>query len=562
MSKRIILFILILIIFVSFAWVQTITVKSPLSGDIWYKGQTYTIKWDKSGNMNSKVKIRLYQGGTKILGVTDNTENDGSFSWTIPANLNDGTYYIRVKTIDNLVYDDSEKFTIKKYSAPTLKVVSPGSGVTWTAENSYEITWVKSGDMNSHLKITLYKSDSVTLQNIIVDSTLNDGKFRWTIPSGISTGSYLIKLETIDKAVSGKSGVFRIESTPSPSIFVKKPTKGEKLEKGSTYTIEWEKRGGMDHFVGIWLCKNRAYLIEIIFRTENDGVFRWEIPKSLISGTYYIKIKTVDGKVSGESEPFYIIGTDQKPDLEVKGIRLNGMPDKNIVNSFNISVKNNGDDFSGYVDYRVIGMDKFLSGGKYAFDRKGKTRLKLARGETGTKTLFRGFSWPPDICKVTYSVTLDPLKKIYDLNRKNNTFSRTFYKGEILGKKYCNIRIIPRMIKIGKANLRAVPSGGSIVLSDNKFDIFFTLRNNCSEDKAWDFYIIYDFNPLTARGENKVIWHSNIRLKSCEVKPLRITGLKIPTKKEFKILALRILESFGKQKGYSTIYQVRVKVNK
>ena len=34
---------------------------------------------------------------------SDITDNDGSFSWTIPTNLSNGIYYIRVKTIDNKV---------------------------------------------------------------------------------------------------------------------------------------------------------------------------------------------------------------------------------------------------------------------------------------------------------------------------------------------------------------------------------------------------------------------------------------------------------------------------
>ena len=51
----------------------------------------------------------------KVLGITDSTPNDGSYTWTvsmsIPSAIN---YSIRVKTIiDNLVWDDSGEITIE-----------------------------------------------------------------------------------------------------------------------------------------------------------------------------------------------------------------------------------------------------------------------------------------------------------------------------------------------------------------------------------------------------------------------------------------------------------------
>ena len=98
----------------------SITITSPSSGTSWKKGTTYTITWTKSGNMNSRVKIRLYQGNTKVLRIADSTANDGSYSWTVPGSLQNGQYRIRVKTIDNQVYDDSDSFEITEASETKL----------------------------------------------------------------------------------------------------------------------------------------------------------------------------------------------------------------------------------------------------------------------------------------------------------------------------------------------------------------------------------------------------------------------------------------------------------
>ncbi len=512
--------------------------------------------------MNSKVKIRLYHGSMKILKIVDSTDNDGMYHWSVPFTLQEGTYYIRVKTIDNQIFDDSETFEILE---PKIRIISPRSKEVWCKGNSYGIKWDKKGEMNSNVKIRLYQGSTKVFS--ITNQTQNEGLYAWRVPKSLKSGSYKIRVKTIDNLVYDDSNVFNIKdysSSNQPSITISSPKGGEIWKAGEEYTIQWSKTGDMDSFVGIWLCRDRMEVDEIIHRTENDGSFTWRVPDNLISGFYYIKIKTLEKKkIEGKSEVFHIVGSSKRPELEVMGIKLNGLPENDMVNTFDVTIKNNGDDFSGYVDYRVVGMDKFLSGGKYTFDRRGRTRLKLARGETCTKTLFRNFSWPPDVCKVTYSITLDPLKRIYDLNRRNNTFSKTFYKGEILFAHYCDIQLIPKIIKIGKANLRPVPDGGAIVLSDNKFNIFFTLRNNCSKDRTWDFYIVYDFNPYKARGENKVIWHSKIRLKSCEVRPLIINGLKIPVKKEFKVLVMRVLKLYsGEQRGYDNFYQIKVKVDK
>jgi hypothetical protein len=78
------------------------------------KDNTKTITWTKTGSQDANVKIRLYDstGTTKILDITNSTANNGEFSWLIPSSLADGNYIVRVKTVDNAVWDDSPIFKI------------------------------------------------------------------------------------------------------------------------------------------------------------------------------------------------------------------------------------------------------------------------------------------------------------------------------------------------------------------------------------------------------------------------------------------------------------------
>ncbi len=118
--KKLIKVICVMIIITGISYSQTINISSPKGSDIWYKGKTNDIKWTISGNMNNFVKIRLFtkDGRQKLLAITDKTPNNGSFPWTIPFTFASDEYIVRVKTIDNNVFADSNKFRISEESAP------------------------------------------------------------------------------------------------------------------------------------------------------------------------------------------------------------------------------------------------------------------------------------------------------------------------------------------------------------------------------------------------------------------------------------------------------------
>ncbi len=116
MKKRIILISIFLIsslILVGDA--PKITVDSPGSPDVWYKGNEYPISWSVNHSITANVKIRIYSadGKTKIRDITDSTDIDENFKWKVPDDIPENCYVIRVKTIDNDYHDDSSIFSIK-----------------------------------------------------------------------------------------------------------------------------------------------------------------------------------------------------------------------------------------------------------------------------------------------------------------------------------------------------------------------------------------------------------------------------------------------------------------
>jgi uncharacterized protein YfaS (alpha-2-macroglobulin family) len=310
-----------IIFLVVLSYSATITVKGPYSGAVWNKGEGYIIWWTKSGIMNAKVKIRLYQGANKILSITNSAPNNGSFSWQIPLNLKVGTYVIRVKTIDNKVFDDSASFKIASVHYDPITVFSPHKGDVWYKGNSYDIAWSTGcGQVEPKIKISLYQGKTKILD--IVNSTQHDGSFLWKIPKSLTSGVYYIRVKTTDNIEYGDSKPFEIREFSLskaakkfnlyknfiPSIKIIAPHKGSIWKRGNTYTIKWSSKGlKISRYIKIRLFnENGQKVLRIVDSLPNNGHFPWKIPDFISPGMYYIRIKTRDNKIFHDGEHFEI----------------------------------------------------------------------------------------------------------------------------------------------------------------------------------------------------------------------------------------------------------------
>ncbi len=90
-----------------------ITVTSPAADTVWTRGTESTVTWTSVGKVNPIVKIFLFRGGAKVKTISARTENDGSFTWLVPAKLKPGTkYVVKVVSKDGSRRGVSPKFTI------------------------------------------------------------------------------------------------------------------------------------------------------------------------------------------------------------------------------------------------------------------------------------------------------------------------------------------------------------------------------------------------------------------------------------------------------------------
>ncbi|MDC0480215.1 GPI anchored serine-threonine rich family protein [Candidatus Marinimicrobia bacterium] len=172
----------------------TITVTNPNGGEVWEVVSTHDITWN-TNFMSGNIKIELFKDGSAYQIIEGNTENNGSYSWTIPSTYDaDNDYRVRISSVEDAnVYDESDNdFSI---SLPPYTITSPNGGEDWELGSTHDVTWT-SGDVSGNVKIELYQGGNA--YQIIEGSTDDDGTHSWTIPSSYDEGSdYKVRISSV-----------------------------------------------------------------------------------------------------------------------------------------------------------------------------------------------------------------------------------------------------------------------------------------------------------------------------------------------------------------------------
>lgn len=300
------LFLLIVVISFSFGIVfsQSIEVTSPHSGDTWYKGDPYTITWTKSGTLHARVKIRLFNpaGTTKILDITNGTPNDGRFGpWTLPDSVPDGRYIVRVKTIDDLVSDDGEVFSVASRPGGSSIVISnPMETGAYSIRGDLTIEWTTSG-ISGDVRVEMVEYEGSNQYTIRSSTPFNSSPLTYNIPDSVVPGTYRIKISQGSLvAFSGRIGILEYVR---PGVYIREPNGGEEKIIGTNLTIIW----GTPHLtndVKIELMRYGSKIGTIVSRRATGaGYYTWKTGDieeggkifMLARSGYSIRICTIDG---------------------------------------------------------------------------------------------------------------------------------------------------------------------------------------------------------------------------------------------------------------------------
>ncbi len=174
----------------SFSIDVPITLTSPIGGEIWQKGEPYTITW--TDNISEDVVIELHKNGFYYSTISDSTPSDGNYIWNIPDNqLMSETYKVVIRSINTLT---GSSISNNYFTISDITIHSPDGGEYLGQGTSTYITWA-GHYVSENVKIDLYKTDN--LYSTIITSTPNDCSYNWNIPDSITTGTdYKIKISS------------------------------------------------------------------------------------------------------------------------------------------------------------------------------------------------------------------------------------------------------------------------------------------------------------------------------------------------------------------------------
>jgi len=188
---------------------------------------------------------------------------------------------------------------------PSITITSPNTDTTWTAGQTYKITWQETGLDNVNLTISLVNQGSGSNLLIVVGIPASAGSYSYTLPLGaaniLGSGCKIYIQDTTGGVNStGNITVVAPSTTCNPacltnqtcssgqcvptnaSITITSSLSGAKLIPGQTYPITWTS-SNIDPNAQVEISLNPSgpgpdYTGIAI--TKNSGTYNWTIPES------------------------------------------------------------------------------------------------------------------------------------------------------------------------------------------------------------------------------------------------------------------------------------------
>ncbi|NOR45545.1 MAG: hypothetical protein GQ534_08185 [Candidatus Delongbacteria bacterium] len=249
-----------------------ISVVSPNGGEEWEMGTTEIIFWND--NIDDNVKIELLDNGVSTV-ITSSTPSDGSFDYSIPTNLDDGSdFRIKITSLgDDLITDSSDDdFSIEPPPSYII-VTSPNGGETFQAGTTQTIRW--EDNIDEYIWIYIYQEENF----VAAYYTESDGSHEIDIPlSAVGSDLYWVVIRSeYDYSINDDSDDFFTVIAAPPFIEVGYPNGGEELMIGETYWIGWQDN--IQGNVKIEFYESGTLIPEsTIDNAGNEGWYEIDIP--------------------------------------------------------------------------------------------------------------------------------------------------------------------------------------------------------------------------------------------------------------------------------------------
>ncbi len=275
---------------------QLIKVTLPNGGEKWAAGSSQNIKWDAAGITNVKIEYTTNNGINWNV-ITNSTESDGFYTWVQVPNNASTQCKIRISdALDSSPSDESDAF-FSIDPEPSIKILTPNGGETWSSGSSKEIRWISESIENVKIE---YTTNGGFNWNVIVASSPSIGYYTWNNIPNINSLQCKIKISDADDGNPSdlSDANFTISNLIEQSIRLESPNGGEKWQAGTSKTIKWVSIAVNN--VNIHFTTNNGLTWTAIATNHpSTGSYEWNPVPSVNSAQCKIKISD-----ASDGEPF------------------------------------------------------------------------------------------------------------------------------------------------------------------------------------------------------------------------------------------------------------------
>ncbi len=266
-------------------------VVTPNGGEMWDVGASRYITWTSRGVQRIRIDYSHDRGRSWVNVARSVPAGDGKYAWDIPDTPSD-TCYVLLRDEDNTGVSDMSNGVFEIRRPPNIEVLTPNGPEVWRIGTSRLITW---NSFNvDEVRIEYSYDDMQSWEEIAGPVPAEKRSWDWLIPNHPSDVCY-VRISDYDDASVFDISDAQFGIVPNKSVTLTTPDGGEKIEAGSTFSIQWTSVN-VARVLLEYSSDNGSTWTEIADNVSSTGIYAWAVPSELtLQGR--IRITDVDDEL-------------------------------------------------------------------------------------------------------------------------------------------------------------------------------------------------------------------------------------------------------------------------
>ncbi len=176
-----------------------------------------------------------------------------------------------------------------------VMVTRPDGGDIWPAGQTFPIRW-RSNGFSGNVSVELWRASGSAAAAVVVEDTLNDGEYLWTIPNALSPASdYEIRIYATSNPALIDTSNFNFEITPPVHVYY--------VNDGSTVGDEVPTAIGDNANTGLSRSQPKASIAAVLeaYDLEPGDVIKVEVGDYVLDGNIIIGAEDSGVRIEGPS---------------------------------------------------------------------------------------------------------------------------------------------------------------------------------------------------------------------------------------------------------------------